>query len=72
MPTVLFFNRQDTDGGQITCPVCRTNLNTEQVSVDRFLLHAWLWFGWKYESDIEDKLVVPTPPFSRYFHEKKL
>ncbi|XP_015767336.1 PREDICTED: TNF receptor-associated factor 4-like isoform X3 [Acropora digitifera] len=38
-----YFARQETDGQQITCPVCRTNLNTEQdifedLAADRKIL----------------------------------
>ena len=40
MSSVIFFDRQEEDKEQLTCPVCRTHLNREQVSVDRFLLRA--------------------------------
>ena len=34
MSSVIFFDRQEEVKQQLTCPVCRTDLNREQVGVD--------------------------------------
>ena len=41
MTSVIFLNRQGTDGQQSNCPLCRTDLDREQVSQPfEFCMHG--------------------------------
>lgn len=69
--SIIFVTRQETNGQRLTCPGCRTILNKKRVSVNLLILHASHWFNWKYKSNIEDKMVVPSQPSAPYFQQKK-